>query len=266
MGIMRFAIFFDVHLGHEGSENWYSKFTDILDYERYLGSIIVFGGDFLDIVENTKINKKYYKLVRENDIYIIGNHDPFFVPNALNKYRFRYKDVLVYHGDQLDIHYVLALLNLITKGLIRREHAYLLYQSLVSVNDRFVKDNKHKFFEAIRNLENVNLSSFRELRFLIPILIKVIGEVPEYFYHPEDVKIFDIYTLDTRIILEKMLYLEPEVKEASTIILGHLHPPNPIDEIVDRKRIVVSSSWVWGATSYVVIDDENKDLVSVITL
>ncbi len=263
---MRFAIFFDVHLGHEGSENWYSKFKDILDYERCLGSKIVFGGDFLDIVGNTKINKKYYKLIRENDIYIIGNHDPFFIPNALNKYRFRYKNVLVYHGDQLDVHYVLALLNFTTRGLIRREHAYLLYQSLVSVNDKFIKDNKQKFFEAIRNLKNINLSSFHRLSFLIPILIKVIGEVPEYFYHPENIKIFDIYTLDARIILDKMLYLEPEVKEADTIILGHLHPPNPIDEIVDGKRIVVSSSWVSGTTSYVVIDDEDKNLVSVVAL
>ncbi len=263
---MRVALFFDVHLGHEGSENWLQKFRDVLDYERYLGSKIVFGGDFLDIVENTKINKYYYRFIKENDVYIIGNHDPFFIPNAANKYRFRYKNVLVYHGDQLDIHYVLALLNLTTKGLIRREHAYLLYQSLVSVNDKFIKDNKQKFFEAIRNLKSINLSSFHRLGFLIPILIKVIGEVPEYFYHPENIKIFDIYTLDARIILDKMLYLEPEVKEADTIILGHLHPLNPIDEIVDGKRIIVSSSWVSGTTSYVVIDDEDKDLVSVVTL
>ncbi len=263
---MRFSIFFDVHLGHEGSENWFSKFRDVLDYERHLGSRIVFGGDFLDFVENTKLNKDYYKLIRENDIYIIGNHDPFFIPNALNKYRFRYKNVLVYHGDQLDIHYILALLNLITRGLIRREHAYLLYQSLVSANDKFIKENKHKFFEAIRNIKNIKLTSFRNLGFLIPILVKTIGEVPEYFYHPKDIKIFEVYTLNTRIILEKMLYLEPEVKEASTIILGHLHPPNPIDEIIDGKRIIVSSSWVSGTTSYVVIDDEDKDLVSVVTL
>jgi hypothetical protein len=263
---MRFALFFDVHLGHESSENWFSKFKDVLDYERYLGSRIVFGGDFLDLVENTKINKDYYKLIREDDIYIIGSHDPFFVPNTLNKYRFRYKDVLVYHGDQLDVHYILALLRLTTNGLIRREHAYLIYQSLVSVNDKFVKENKQKFFEVIRNLKDIKLSSFRELRFIVPILIKVIGEVPEYFHHPNDIKIFDIYTLDAKTILDKMLYLEPEVKEANTIVLGHLHPPTPIDEVIEGKRVIISSSWVIGATSYIVIDDEYKDLVKVVTL
>jgi metallophosphoesterase superfamily enzyme len=263
---MRFALFFDVHLGQDGSENWLSKFKDVLDYERYLGSKIVFGGDFLDLVENTKINKDYYKLIREDDIYILGNHDPLFVPNALNKYRFKYKNVLVYHGDQLDVHYILSLLNLTTNGLIRREHAYLIYQSLVSVNDRFIKENKSKFFEAIRNFKNVKLSSFRELEFLIPILIRTIGEVPEYFYHPNDIKIFDIYTLNTKIILEKMFYLEPEVRESSTIILGHLHPLTPIDEIVEGKRVIVSSSWVVGTTSYVVIDDEYENLVNVVTL
>jgi metallophosphoesterase superfamily enzyme len=129
MNIMRFALFFDIHLGYDGSENWLSKFKDVLDYERYLGSRIVFGGDFLDLVGDTKINKDYYKLIREDDIYIIGNHDPFFVPNALNKYRFKYKNVLVYHGDQLDVHYILSLLNLTTNGLIRREHAYLIYHN-----------------------------------------------------------------------------------------------------------------------------------------
>jgi UDP-2,3-diacylglucosamine pyrophosphatase LpxH len=263
---MRFALFFDVHLGHAGSEKWVSKFKGVLDYERSLGSQIVFGGDFLDLVENTKVNKDYYKLIRESDIYIIGNHDPFFVPSALNRYRFRYKDVLVYHGDQLDVHYILALLNLMTKGLIRREHAYLLYQSLVSIDDKFIKDKKYEFFEAIRNLKNVNFKSLSELVYLINILIKTTGEVPEYFYHPNDIKIFDVYTLNAKTILEKMLYLEPEVKEASTIVLGHLHPPTPIDEIIDGKRVIVSSSWVSGTTSYVVIDDKYKDLVKVVTL
>jgi metallophosphoesterase superfamily enzyme len=266
MDIMRFALFFDVHLGHEGSESWFSKFKDVLDYERYLGSRIVFGGDFLEFVENTKIDSNYYKLIGENDIFIIGNHDPFFIPNALNKYRFRYKNVLVYHGDQLDVHYLLALLNITTKGLIRREHAYLIYQSLVSLNDKFIRNNKHKFFKALRDIKSIKLFSFKELMFLIPILLKVLGEVPEYFYHPNDIKVFDIYTLDAKTILDKMIYLEPEVKEANTIVLGHLHPPTPIDEIVDGKRVIVSSSWVSGTTSYVIIDDEEKDLVRIITL
>jgi hypothetical protein len=61
------------------------------------------------------------------------------------------------------------------------------HQSLVSVNNRFIKENKNKFFEVIRNFKNVKLSSLRELGFLISILIRTIGKVPEYFYHPNDV-------------------------------------------------------------------------------
>jgi hypothetical protein len=80
------------------------------------------------------------------------------------------------------------------------------------------------------------------------------------------IKIFDIYTLNTKIILEKMLYLEPEVRESGTIILGHLHPLTPIDEIVEGKRVIVSSSWVVGTPSYVVIDDEYENLVRVVAL
>jgi len=259
---MRIAVFFDTHIKSDSLKR-INILNEITKKERMLGSKIVWGGDILDLVEDSTIDTRSLEFIKPGDVYILGNHDPIPIPGLLNTYYFKTENSFIIHGDQLDVQYVLVLFELTFKGkLVKRETAYDIYKGLVQLPDYLVNLVKNSFYKLLRK-EPLEIPSLKNFLLFWPLIFKIIGEQPLLFHHPEEIIEFPIYTLDPKVILEKIFYMEPEAKNFKNIIIGHLHPENLIKYENGNQALFVSPSMDKRGWGYFVIENESVEFVNV---
>jgi hypothetical protein len=260
---MRHALFFDAHIGAEGWEAWYPLLREAVERERALGSRIVWVGDTLDYVEDSHVRPPE-GLIRPEDLWIPGNHDPVIYPGLEARLTLSLGGVFVAHGDQVDLQYALALLE--SRGLrwAHRARAYALYRGLIGAPDWAARLARGWFYSALHGGKAP--VPWRVLLALAPSLLLSLFQEEARLYPPaQGLPALPVHTKEPGAILEKLLALEPEAQAAHTVVIGHLHPVPHIDARVGERRLIVAPAWppypYAGRAGYVVVEEGEAEVV-----
>ncbi|BDG19195.1 hypothetical protein TthSNM11_13980 [Thermus thermophilus] len=249
---MRHALFFDAHLGHAGWERWWPALREAVEAERARGARIVWAGDTLDWVEDSRFRPPE-GLLREGDIWIPGNHDPEAVPGLEVRHFLLLDGVFVAHGDQVDLQYAFALLE--GRFGLRRSSALALYRGLIAAPDWAAQAARAWLFAFLHG-GRPSTPARALLAVSLPLLLALFVEVPDLYPPVEELPQLPVFSRDPEIVLQKLLALEPQAREAHTLVIGHLHPVPHVDAQVGGQRLVIAPAWpTWPHAGYVVVED-----------
>jgi hypothetical protein len=260
---MRHALFFDAHIGAEGWETWYPLLREAVERERAQGSRIVWAGDTLDFVEDSRIRPPE-GLIQPGDLWIPGNHDPVVYPGLETRLTLSLGGVFIAHGDQVDLQYALALLESRGFRWAHRARAYALYRGLIGAPDWAARLARGWFYGAIHGGKAP--VPWRVLLALAPSLfLSLFQEEPRLYPPAQGLPALPVRTEAPEAILEKFLALEPEAKGAHTVVIGHLHPVPHIDAQVEGRRLIVAPAWppylYAKRAGYVVVEGGQAEVV-----
>lgn len=260
---MRHALFFDAHIGAEGWETWYPLLREAVERERAQGSRIVWAGDTLDFVEDSRIRPPE-GLIQPGDLWIPGNHDPVIYPGLEARLTFSLGGVFVAHGDQVDLQYALAFLESHGFRWAHRARAYALYRGLIGAPDWAARLARRWFYSALHGGKAP--VPLQVLLALVPSLLLSLFQEEARLYPPtRELPALPVHTKEPRAILEKLLAMEPEAEGAHTVVIGHLHPVPHIDVQVGERRLIVAPAWppypYTRRAGYVVVEGEQAEVV-----
>lgn len=257
---MRYAIFFDAHIGAEGWERWYPSLRAAVDQERTRGARIVWGGDTLDYVEDSQIRPPE-GLFRPEDLWLVGNHDPYAYPGLEARYAWSADGVYIVHGDQTDLQYACALLEGAGSQRIHRGTAYAIYRALVGAPDWATRVARTWFFRLLHHERPP--TPWRLFSAFAPALALVaLHEEPRLYPPPGELPRLPVWTRDPQALVAKLLALEPGAAQAHTLVMGHLHPVPYIDAQVGGQRLVVAPAWpTYPYAGYVVVESGQVEVV-----
>lgn len=268
---MRYAAIFDAHIGYPGWQTTFPLLLATVQQLRSQGYSILWAGDTLDWVLESGIRPPE-DLIRPDDMWLPGNHDPELLPGLSGAHYLCRDGVFVVHGDDVDLGWLLAQVERVSGGRLRRDRKWQLYRLLVGLPDwatRVLQDYYYRLLGGRRPVPPT-ASEWRALLTAAPIIPSLLMESPR-LYPPLDAEALEAMrvpgptiTHDPDTIAHRLNTLYPEARRAHTLVIGHLH--QPMDAVASTgQRVVVAPAWIPGVPHGYVAIEEGKVTLEVLS-
>lgn len=256
---MRYALFFDAHIGAPGWERSLPYLHQAVQEERRQGAQIVWGGDTLDWYRDRQAEPPA-GLIQAEDWWLPGNHDPEPYMGLPTFHYLLIDDVFVCHGDAVDLGWAFALLERLTRKRVRRESVFSLYR-ILSQGPAWAMGRLEAWFW--RWLGHRSLPpDYGALLAFAPLLPALVLSQPARLLPPPGeltAGLGPLITHDPRLLVARLEALYPEARRARVLVMGHLHRPQKAE--VGEKILLVSPSWKWGMPwGYVVVEKGRAEI------
>lgn len=265
---MKWAAIFDAHIGAPGWEQAYPHLLRTVEELRTQGYRIVWGGDTMDWVLDSSARIPD-GLVQEGDVWLMGNHDPEPLPGLPAHHFLSLEGVFLVHGDDADVGWATAVLEVVTRGRLNRAWKWNLYRMLMGAPDWALRALQAWYYRALGGRLGLQRADWQALLALLPFAPSLLFWETPRLYPPLEPEVTPslmrpgpIIAKDPETLAQRILTLYPQARSAHTLVMGHLHAPMDAHTSTG-KRLIVAPSWVPGTTwGYVLLEEGRVSLVT----